>query len=252
MQSHAKDNRRQNQHTDCPFYRVCCLPPGDWGHVLLCQPKAALMGEFYRKNRPGIPEAPLPVITCWQVTSLGLICEIKELYGASSGSYILGIFMTQEYTILQFPKAPEIPLGEPAGNSDRRLGQRKCCRGSSMHTLHMSVPFKPENAMCTHMEASSSLSTSLLISTCMQAQSLSHVWLCNPIDCSPSGSSVCGISQARILEWVAISFFRGSSWPRDQNYVSCVSSTGKQILYHWATWEAQKAQNSRPPSSGTL
>ena len=139
MQSHAKDNRRQNQHTDCPFYRVCCLPPGDWGHVLLCQPKAALMGEFYRKNRPGIPEAPLPVITCWQVTSLGLICEIKELYGASSGSYILGIFMTQEYTILQFPKAPEIPLGEPAGNSDRRLGQRKCCRGSRMPTLHVSA-----------------------------------------------------------------------------------------------------------------
>ena len=175
MQSHAKHNRRQNQHTDRPFYRVCCLPPGDWGHVLLCQPKAALMGEFYRENRPGIPEAPLPVITRWQVSSLGLVCEIKELHGASSGSYILGIFMTQECTILQLPKAPEIPLGEPAGNSDRRLGQRKCCRGSSMPTLHMSVPFKPENAMCTHMEASSSLSTSLLISTCVHAQSLSHV-----------------------------------------------------------------------------
>ena len=175
MQSHAKHNRRQNQHTDRPFYRVCCLPPGDWGHVLLCQPKAALMGEFYRENRPGIPEAPLPVITRWQVSSLGLVCEIKELHGASSGSYILGIFMTQECTILQLPKAPEIPLGEPAGNSDRRLGQRKCCRGSSMPTSHMSVPFKPENAMCTHTEASSSLSTSLLISTCVHAQSLSHV-----------------------------------------------------------------------------
>ena len=34
---------------------------------------------------------------------------------------------------------------------------------------------------------------------------------CDPMDCSPSGSSVCGISQARILEWVAISFSRGSS-----------------------------------------
>ena len=252
MQSHAKHNRRQNQHTDRPFYRVCCLPPGDWGHVLLCQPKAALMGEFYRENRPGIPEAPLPVITRWQVSSLGLVCEIKELHGASSGSYILGIFMTQECTILQLPKAPEIPLGEPAGNSDRRLGQRKCCRGSSMPTLHMSVPFKPENAMCTHTEASSSLSTSLLISTCVHAQSLSHVWFCNPMDCSPPDSSVCGISQARILEWVAISFFRGSSRPRDQNHVFCVSSSGRQILYHWATWETQKALNSRPLFSGPL
>ena len=65
--------------------------------------------------------------------------------------------------------------------------------------------------------------------------------LCNPMDCSPPGSSVCGISQARILEWVAIPFSRGSSPPRDRTYVSrfsCVSSFGRQILYHQATWEA--------------
>ena len=40
--------------------------------------------------------------------------------------------------------------------------------------------------------------------------------LCNPTDCSPPGSSVRGIFQARILEWVAISSSRGSSWPRDR------------------------------------
>ena len=46
--------------------------------------------------------------------------------------------------------------------------------------------------------------------------SLSHVRLfCDPVVCSPPGSSVHGISQAGILEWVAISFFRGSSGPRD-------------------------------------
>ena len=39
--------------------------------------------------------------------------------------------------------------------------------------------------------------------------------LCDPLDCSPRGSSVHGIFQARILEWVAISFSRGSSQPRD-------------------------------------
>ena len=48
----------------------------------------------------------------------------------------------------------------------------------------------------------------------------SRVWLCNPLDCSPPDSSVHGISQARILEWVAISFSRGSSWPRDWTHVS--------------------------------
>ena len=48
-----------------------------------------------------------------------------------------------------------------------------------------------------------------------------------------------GVFQARILEWVAISSSRGSSWPRDQTRVSSVSCIGRQILVHWATWEAQ-------------
>ena len=42
--------------------------------------------------------------------------------------------------------------------------------------------------------------------------------LCDPMDCSLPGSSVHGIFQARVLEWVAISFSRGSSWPRDQSW----------------------------------
>ena len=51
---------------------------------------------------------------------------------------------------------------------------------------------------------------------------------CNPMDCSPPGSSVDGIFQARILEWVAISSSRGSSRPRDWIWVSCI---GRWILY---------------------
>ena len=54
--------------------------------------------------------------------------------------------------------------------------------------------------------------------------------LCNPLDYSPLGSSVHGIAQARILELVAISFSRGSSWPRDWNCISCLSCFGRQIL----------------------
>ena len=62
--------------------------------------------------------------------------------------------------------------------------------------------------------------------------------LCNPMDYSPWGSSVHGISQARTLEWVAISFSRGSSWSRDWTCISCISFIGRQILNHCDTWEA--------------
>ena len=47
--------------------------------------------------------------------------------------------------------------------------------------------------------------------------------LCDPMDCSSPGSSVHGISQAGILEWVSISFSRGSSRPRDRTQVSCIA-----------------------------
>ena len=52
---------------------------------------------------------------------------------------------------------------------------------------------------------------------------------CDPMDSGLLGSSVHGVSQARTLEWVAISFSKGSSQPRDQTQVSCI---GRQILYH--------------------
>ena len=67
---------------------------------------------------------------------------------------------------------------------------------------------------------------------------LSHLscqTLCNPMDCSSPGSSVHGISQARILEWVAMPFSRGSSQARDQTHVSCLAG---EFFTHWATWEA--------------
>ena len=58
--------------------------------------------------------------------------------------------------------------------------------------------------------------------------------LCNPMDCSLPGSSVHGILQARILEWVPISFFRGSSWPRDWTQVFCIVG---RFFKFWATRE---------------
>ena len=60
-----------------------------------------------------------------------------------------------------------------------------------------------------------------------------------PIDCSPPGFSTHWVFQARILEWVALFFSRRSSQPNDQTCVSYVSCIGRQILYHWTTWEAK-------------
>ena len=76
---------------------------------------------------------------------------------------------------------------------------------------------------------------------CMSAQSC--LTLCDPMDCSPPTSSVHGIFQARIIEWVAISYSRGSSWSRDQTHISWVSCIGRWILYYCATWEALKGRD---------
>ena len=61
---------------------------------------------------------------------------------------------------------------------------------------------------------------------CGQTDNVSHsaMSVCDPMGCSSWGSSVHGILQARILEWVAIAFSRGSSQPRDWTQVSCITS----------------------------
>ena len=71
---------------------------------------------------------------------------------------------------------------------------------------------------------------------CVRVQSC--LTLCDPLACSSPGSSVHGIPQARILEWVAFPFSRGFSCPRDGTHVFWVSCIGRQILYHCASWEA--------------
>ena len=58
--------------------------------------------------------------------------------------------------------------------------------------------------------------------------------LCHPRDCSPPGSSVSGILQAKTLARVAMPSSRGSFWPRNQTGVSCIAG---RLLTHWATWE---------------
>ena len=93
---------------------------------------------------------------------------------------------------------------------------------SSPHLHHLSLlelwPFFLEKEGSTSII----LPPSSLRLRCMCAKSI-HLCptLCDPMECSPPGSSVRGILQARILKWVAMSSSRGSSQPRDWNFISC-------------------------------
>ena len=70
-----------------------------------------------------------------------------------------------------------------------------------------------------------------------KCKSLSHVRLCDPMDCNLPGSSVHGMLQARILEGVMVPFSRGSSKPSNQTQVSHIAGGFFTI---WATREAQE------------
>ena len=65
--------------------------------------------------------------------------------------------------------------------------------------------------------------------------------LCDPTDCSPPGSSVHGLFQARILEWVSMPFPKGSSWPRSWTLVSCIVG---RFFTVWTTREVQHLINT--------
>ena len=69
--------------------------------------------------------------------------------------------------------------------------------------------------------------------------------LCDPVDCSPPGSSDHEILQAWILEWVAVPSSWRSSRPRDQTCVSCVSCIAGRFFTSGATWEAQQCMLKR-------
>ena len=108
----------------------------------------------------------------------------------------------------------------------------------------LSVPVKPSDNCnsswhlnCTFMRYPEQKSSSwaALSETVKVLVIQSCLTLCDPMDCSPPSSSVHGISQARILEWVAIPFSGESSQPRDGTRVSC---TAGRFFTIWATGEA--------------
>ena len=78
-------------------------------------------------------------------------------------------------------------------------------------------------------------------SACMLSRTLF-----NAMDCNLPGSSVHGILQARILEWVAMPSARGSSWPRDRTQVSCNSCIAGEFYTQWMTREVQESGEGVP------
>ena len=98
-------------------------------------------------------------------------------------------------------------------------------RPKMLYSYPSRSPSAPRLYLASRCHGSQSMHA-LCTSCCCLLVAKSCPTLCNPMDCSLPGSSVHGILQARILEWVAIFFSRGSS----QTLVSCI---GRQILYHW-------------------
>ena len=124
------------------------------------------------------------------------------------GSSVHGIFQARilEWVAIPFSRGCSRPGIEPGFPAFRQI------------LYHLSHQGNPYNRIC--------------------AKSLqSCPTLCNPMDCSLPGSSVHGILQARILEWVAVSSCRRSSQPRDGTCVSYIC-IGRLVLYCWATREA--------------
>ena len=101
--------------------------------------------------------------------------------------------------------------------------------------IHLSPPTYPHNHWF------------LIFSMCFTKSLQLCVTLCNPMDCSPPGSSVHGILQARILEWVAMPFSRGSSWPRDRTQVSGIAG---KFFTIWASWEAPSTMGNPSGNPG--
>ena len=100
-----------------------------------------------------------------------------------------------------------------------------CCAGQDVHGNHTGPGKLIKKRFFSNSETESE----------RVSHSASCLTLCDPMDCSLTDSSVLGISQARILDWVAISFYRGRSQPRDWTWISC---TAERFFTFWAIREA--------------
>ena len=84
---------------------------------------------------------------------------------------------------------------------------------------------------------------------CVWMHTQSCLTLCDPMDCSPPGFSVHGIFQARVLDWVAVSFSRGTSWPRDRTVSLASLALAVMFFTSWGTGEAPSSGVDRTKSN---
>ena len=130
-------------------------------------------------------------------------------------------------------------LSSPGLISSLPLGRKTSFPNELFHAGLSAWPLRVEKHASVHCPQRKNTLIKLWVNYMMCVHSQLYPTLCNPMDCSLLGSSVHGIFQARILEWVAISYSReGILQNQDQTHISSISCTGRQILYHWATWEA--------------
>ena len=113
-----------------------------------------------------------------------------------------------------------VPSPEDRGGQEFFLGREHQRQYSQTRKVGGSASPKPQ-----HFSRPTELTTEALLSMQKSEVAQSCPTLCDPLDCSLSGSSVHGIFQARVLEWIAISFSRGSSRPRNRTQVSCIAGT---------------------------
>ena len=101
------------------------------------------------------------------------------------------------------------------------------CSNKKEHHWYIHRPDWIFRALCWVDKANPQGLHTVWFYSCCFLVAQSCLTLCDRMDCSPPGSSVHGILQTRILEWVAMLSFRGSSQPRDRTRISCVSSIGR-------------------------
>ena len=119
------------------------------------------------------------------------------------------------------------------------------------------IPIRACFQIKPHSESSENFNTWIVfqpMNACMHARSVGSVVSdsLNPMDCSPPGSSVHEILQARILEWVAMPSTRGSSWPRDRISISCWNLYLLSHLGSPSECVGDKIQPIRDPMQQTL
>ena len=142
------------------------------------------------------------------------------------------------------PSAMQVGLTQQAEGLKRKdwlsLGKKEFSQQTAYLNFQPANPLAHLRLASTNTAQAGSLKTVCVsASMCVSwsLQSLSRVWLfVIPMNCSLPGSSVHGILQARILEWIAIPFSSRSSWPSDQTVVSCIAC---RFFTSWVTREVK-------------